>query len=288
VTVDELEYIEEVNKRAEGKLIIEHIGGPEAIPSREQLEAVRTGVADMFYTFAGYYMDLVPEIATLLAREVPAWEQRSGGYVDALNELHKEIGLYYLGPMSANRTNVAGYYLFTNALIENPREDFQGVKIRGHSDLDPFIKALGGTSVVVAHGEMYSASERGVIDGGIYTLNQAVTAKLHEVNKYLINHMIYASSIPLLINLDKWNSIPKDLQDLMIEVYAEMERDWDQKWVDLNAENLQVLRDYGTEFIEFSPEDGKWYVDTANEALGGRLLGLAPETAPALLELITE
>jgi len=100
--------------------------------------------------------------------------------------------------------------------------------------------------------------------------------------------MIYASSIPLLINLDKWNSIPKDLQDLMIEVYAEMERDWDQKWVDLNAENLQVLRDYGTEFIEFSPEDGKWYVDTANEALGGRLLGLAPETAPALLELITE
>src|SRR5512142_180562 len=48
-------YVEEVNKRANGELVIKFTGGPEAIPSFKQFDAVRSGVVDMVYGCESYY-----------------------------------------------------------------------------------------------------------------------------------------------------------------------------------------------------------------------------------------
>ena len=53
-------YIDAVNERANGELVIDWIGGPEALPRFDQAEAVRTGVIDMTATPFMDYHDLAP------------------------------------------------------------------------------------------------------------------------------------------------------------------------------------------------------------------------------------
>ena len=56
-----LKFIDKVNAAGEGVVRIEYVGGPEAIPTFDQPEAVRGGVIDMIYGPGSYYPGIVPE-----------------------------------------------------------------------------------------------------------------------------------------------------------------------------------------------------------------------------------
>lgn len=51
---------------------------------------------------------------------------------------------------------------------------------------------------------------------------------------------------------------------------------------------MQKVQGEGVEFIKFSPRDAEWYVNTITGAETERLLKLAPEVGPKLLELLTK
>jgi TRAP-type C4-dicarboxylate transport system substrate-binding protein len=55
-----LTFIERLNAAGEGVVQIEFVGGPEAIPTFDQAEALRTGVIDMVYGPGSFYGGLVP------------------------------------------------------------------------------------------------------------------------------------------------------------------------------------------------------------------------------------
>ena len=79
-----LEFIDEVNEAGHGVVRIEFIGGPEAIPTFDQPEAVRTGVIDIVYAPGSYYPGLVPETDALVGANVSPMEQRArvGTWID--------------------------------------------------------------------------------------------------------------------------------------------------------------------------------------------------------------
>ena len=46
---------EQINQRSNGELRIEFLGGPEAIPGPDQAVALKQGVVDYAFNFAGVY-----------------------------------------------------------------------------------------------------------------------------------------------------------------------------------------------------------------------------------------
>ena len=72
-----LKFIDKVNAVGKGVVQIEFVGGPEAIPTFDQPEAVRTGVIDMVYGPGSYYPGLVPETDALVGAIVSPMEQRA-------------------------------------------------------------------------------------------------------------------------------------------------------------------------------------------------------------------
>src|SRR6266581_7378833 len=58
-------YIDEINKRGKGKIEIKLLGGPEVVKPFEQLQALRTGIADMTHSAADYYVGETIEGAAL-------------------------------------------------------------------------------------------------------------------------------------------------------------------------------------------------------------------------------
>ena len=69
----------------------------------------------------------------------------------------------------------------------------------------------------------------------------------------------------LTMNLEKWNRLPKHLQDLLLETRLELESVWREMYNEEEAFERQRLIDAGMEFYQFSPEDAEWFVNTAFE-----------------------
>lgn len=65
--------------------------------------------------------------------------------------------------------------------------------------------------------DRYGALEQGVIDAAVHGFDSATKASLYEVTKYVIDHPFGGTSTSMIINLDTWNSLPKHLQDVLME-----------------------------------------------------------------------
>jgi len=94
--------------------------------------------------------------------------------------------------------------------------------------------------------------------------------------------------VPVLVNLDKWNSIPADMQNLIIEVFKQEERAVVQRDYTRIEDSRKKLKEAGMIFIEFSPEDTKRYIDLSQSSGWEGLLKRAGEYGPKLREAQTK
>jgi len=281
-----LPLLDTINERAKGELIIEYVGGPEVVPSFEQFEALRTGVADMALIYEGYYGDRVTGIPYVSLTELDPWEEREVGYYDLRVEILKEHNIYYLGK------GCTGWWfnIGCNVPVETPY-DLAGLKFRVSPPYVPFMKALGATPLILPVPDVYPALERGVVDGFMWACVGIVDFGWNEVTKYLLAPKFYsASAIEVMVNLDTWNKLPKHLQDLMLQAQIENEKEMAPKTIAKAEEERQRMIDGGMELIEFSPADTEWIVkvwkDASWEAVMEKIQ--PPELGPKLKELITK
>jgi TRAP-type C4-dicarboxylate transport system substrate-binding protein len=103
--------------------------------------------------------------------------------------------------------------LFTR-IKSKTMEDLKGVKIRSHGTSAKVVKALGGTPVAMPMPELYQALQKGVVDGGLYPIEVNKGWKMAEVIDFctLDLPIAYTSTFYVVMNKDKWNSLPKDVQ----------------------------------------------------------------------------
>jgi TRAP-type C4-dicarboxylate transport system substrate-binding protein len=281
-------FVDTVNKRSKGELTIKHAGGPEVIGGFDQAMAVKNGVVDLAWVPPAFYPSLVPGAETIAASRITcAEERRPGGAYDYLLGLHKKAGLYYFGRGQVFSSNKVSFYAFTNVKVNTP-QDFAGQRIAFTSPLmEAFVKALGASLTIIPTPELYSAVDRGIVDGIILPLSTIVDGKLHETLKYVINHPFQNSGIALIMNLDTFNRLPKNLQDLLIDAAKDLEVDYPAISAKHEQENWDAIMDAGVKIIEFSPADAKWFVDTAYEVEWKKHIKKYPDLGPKLRELMS-
>ncbi|MFC1902626.1 TRAP transporter substrate-binding protein DctP [Chloroflexota bacterium] len=248
-----------INERAKGELVVEYIGAREAIPMFEQPEAVARGAVDACFNVGGVTKSFIPGINSMVLSEMTAWEEREVGYHDLMVEIHKKENLYYLGRQLMHLS----FYMFSDTPFATPY-DMSGQRFRSGGLYDPLYKKLGIVSVTIPLAEQYTALERGLVDGAASTAGSIDAFKLYEVCKYILSPPFYgAQNGYMMINLDKWNSIPKHLQDLMIEVQKEAEPLILEHYKKSDGEYYQKALDNGMVQVEWSPADTQWFLDTA-------------------------
>jgi len=277
------EFIDRVNERAKGELVIDYLGGPEVIPTFEQPEAIKSGVVDMIYTSPSFYSAAMPEGRAWMLSEIMPVEERARGFVDYVEKLHNDaMNLHYVG----RAFWLSGRYIFTKERVEKP-EDLAGLKARAMPTDQNFLKALGMVPVTVPTAEAYTSLERGVVNSYAGTFNDVESFKLYEVLKYGIDEPWCASSLIIIMNLDKWNTIPKHLQNLITDVSVEFDTYIPEAVGAREQKAKQNDIAGGMEMIKFSPEDAERYVklfyDTEWEVIKGKV---SPESYAKLRELL--
>lgn len=280
------EFIDVVNERAKGELIINVRGGPEVIPGFDLGVAVQKGTIDMANIPTAFFESLVPGADSTKLSIYTAWEERENNIYEYIVEMYKKAGLYYLGRPEASKPHY--FHLYVSKRIEKP-EDFAGLKFGGSTAFHGHYKRLGAKVTTLAIPEYHSAMERGVVDGVDTSIFMGMTIGLQEVSKYLISHGFYRATPSLPINLDTWNQIPKHLQELMIETMAEFERKFYPYEDEQHEVFLKKHEEAGVELLTFPPEMEEWFIEAANEGSWDYALERFPgDVIPKLREKITK
>lgn len=272
-------FVDAVNKRASGRMKIEWLGGPEVFASFDQIHALKSGTIDMllYYPFA-FMKPVMPEAEAQGLSELSAWEERKSGLFELWTEIFaKRANAKYLGRLHSDVT----FHIFCNKKIEKI-EDFKGMKIRVMPLYVPFIKALGGTPITIQPPEIYTAMERGVVDGFMWPRVGMVSWGLQEVTKYMILPGVFQMEPATMINLDRWNKIPKDLQDIILDEIQKYEYIGTMRNYKLVEKEEKIREKAGMKNIYLPPGDAEKFVKIAYNSTWEEIVKASPEYGPKL------
>ena len=113
-------------------------------------------------------------------------------------------------------------------------EDLRGKKVRvqGTSQAD-LVKALGGSAVTIAFGEVVPALEKGVVDCGITGTMPAYKAKWPEVTNTFYRLPVGFTVGLWVVNLNAWNKLSPDTRTFLQKQFKALE---DKSWKVIEAE----------------------------------------------------
>ncbi len=276
-----LEFQKTVNAKLKGRVIVSLLGGSEVVPPFEQFEAVRDGVVDVLMTAGAYYKATVPEAAAGLGATKFATELRKDGYTALMREVHKKHGVYYHSNVGGTKGN--GFRCYSNKKIMNA--DLSGLKLRVSPTYVPLVTALKGTPILMKAGEVYTALERGVVDGYCWTFLGIRDYGFHEVTKYVIDIPFYSNDTAILINLKTWNGLPADVREAIAGIEADIERAVEKFMTDMNEKEDAALKKEGLEFLHLSPDETRKWKDAAYESHWADVMKKSPEYGAKLKSL---
>lgn len=107
-------------------------------------------------------------------------------------------------------------------------KDLKGLKMRVYDGTGlEFGKATGIAARKMPFSEVYPAMKAGLLDSMYTSSVSGVDAKAWEVLKYFTPINIVGPVNMVNVNLDAWNKLPKNVQETVLEIAAEME---DEMW----------------------------------------------------------
>lgn len=248
-----------VNERSGGRLTIDFLGGPEVIPGEDLPEAVRKGVVQVVAVPGAFARGHVPEANAMHLSQFDPWEERKRGFNTYMNKPFQEkMNSYYLG--RCGDTSEGFFNVFTNKEVKKPQE-LKGQRSASFGMTAVINAALGMESVLISIPDVYTALERSMIDSYSLPYQSAAAFGLQQVTKFIIEPGFFRSPALILVNLDAWNSLPVDLQNLLLDVQKEIERGFVNTANDVRGKTKNALLKGGVKVIEFSEPDTQWYLN---------------------------
>jgi TRAP-type C4-dicarboxylate transport system substrate-binding protein len=284
-----LQFIDKVNAAGEGVVQIEFVGGPEAIPTFDQPEAVREGVIDMIYGPGSYYPGIVPETDALVGANVTPMATRANGGTDLLNQIHQEkMNVYYLGhPDGGIQFHV--YMTKEPGLKDDGLPDMSGIKLRGAPIYREFFTDyLGATFVKVDVPEVYTALERGTVDGLGWPSLGVMDLSWDNFLKYRIDPGYFQTDLSILINLDKWNALSDEARQILQDTAIAWEAESFELLQAKRAEEDAEMQKRGMQVVTLPPDAAEAYLNAAYDEAWNRLKGRDATHYEALREKFFE
>jgi TRAP-type C4-dicarboxylate transport system substrate-binding protein len=272
-------FVEKVNSDGKGLIKINYIGGPRAVPPFEVGNAVRTRVVDMANVTGAFYTNLMPEADGFKLNGKPMSEQRKNGTWDYLNQLHNQkLNSQYL----ARQFHNVPFHIYLNKKID--KIDFSGLKIRVTPVYKDVVEALGGTPITTAPGEVYTALERGVVDGYGWPVTGIFDLGWDKVTKFRMEPPFYSVEVNVLVNLDTWKGLNEAQRKVLDDAALWLEALDSEKDAAIKAERERQAA-AGIQALDFGPAASKAFLDRAYDVAWQTVIKRAPETGPKLRQL---
>ena len=211
------------------------LGGPP-----KQYDIVKGGIADISWTVLGYIGNQFP-LAQVV--ELPFLTRTSKAGTKALNTLYEEgyLDKEMEGIKLVGLHSNPAYQLHMRDKNVLEASDLKGMKMRVPSKIAGSILAkLGATGVSVPAPGTYEALQKGVVDGTPFPYTAVGSFKLYEVTKYHTEVNITNATFGLIMNEDKYNSLPDNLKKVIDNNSGHAYGDWAAELIDAQNTKLKA------------------------------------------------
>ena len=238
-------FCDEINKRTDGRVKITLFPGGTLLSATKIYDGVKRGITDIGWAVPTYTPGRF-EFSNALSMPRTSRSAWVTGHVAADAFKHYNPKAYddvHLLLACACPPYAIGTF---DKPVRKP-EDLKGVKIRaGGSVASSFAKALGAVPQAMPMSEAYEAMAKGVIQALLTPVETQKGWKHADVTKYLTILPISFSTDDLVImNKRKWNSLPKDIQEIFTEVSSEFEEFHRRAWWYSSIEALAYFEAMG-------------------------------------------
>lgn len=273
-------FVKKVNDEGKGIVQINYIGGPKAIPTFEQGNAMRSGVVDLSNNTTSFTAGIVPEGLVFNYTNKTMAEMRKDGSLAYLNQIFMDKGLYYF----ARTGEGVQYYIYSNKKIETA--DLTGLKLRIAPIYRDFFQKLGASVVQIAPGEVYTALERGVVDGYGWPLLGIFDLGWHEKTKFRLEPGFYAIELGVMFSAATWKKLTPAQREFLEKQGAWLESlNVDMAAKDAPAE-IKRQQEAGIQVVKLPPDQARILVKTANDAAWDAIVKASPQHGPKLREML--
>lgn len=275
-------WIQKFNAAGKGIAQINFIGGPKAIPTFEVGTSVKNGVVDMAMNTGAFYTNLMPEADFLKLTQIPVAAQRKNGAFDYINKVwNQKANMVYLARM----VDETPFHLYLTKKIDKP--DLNGLKIRITPVYREFFASMGASLIQTPPGEVYTALERGVVDGYGWPIHGIFDLNWHEKTKFRVDPGFYNAEVSIIMNLDAWKKLSAKQRDFIQKQALALEAR-NTYWRKLNEEETKRQAQVGIQTVKFDSAAAKAYYDKAYEIAWATATKQSPEHAPQMRKLFSK
>ena len=207
-------WLDRLENATNGQIKIERYFGETLVKGMDAWNATKTGVADMGWCAMGYWPGMAPLTEIMQLPFIPFKNaQQASGIFRKLYNKFPEFQKEYQDVHVLVHYTAGLYRLLTTKKQIKTLEDIKGLKIRalGGPQTDA-MKALGAVPTLVPFPDTYIAMQKGVLDGTLTPIGACEIFNFHEVGNYMTNVIIATAPFSIIMNKDKWNSLPPDVQ----------------------------------------------------------------------------
>lgn len=223
--------------------------------------AVKTGVADMAWCLHGYWPDMTP-LSDVMA--LPALPMKTGEKTSEvlwkLYEKFPAIQREFRDVHVLHLSTADPRFIVTTKKQIKTMADIKGQKIRvlGGPPTEQ-MRALGAIPVLLPMMDTYMGLDKGVIDGTTISWAGVVGFRLFEIVKYYTIAPLDTAYMSTVMNKQKWDSLPKDIQQAITSVGGlEGARFWGKNWWDSAEQGvMEAVKKGGHTMMKYSlpPEE---------------------------------
>ena len=261
-------FVDHVNAQAKGVVQLRLIGGPDAIPTFEQGNAVKNGVVDVASVAPTFYTNFCPECDAQILAPLQTPQLKKTAFWTALEKYtNQKVNAHLLTAYADG----IGFHIWTNKPVSGG--SLKGMRLRTTPNYTPLFQALGVSLVQTPPGEVMTALERGVVDGygwpaiGIFDLGWGAHTK------YRIDPGFYNVVVNVLVDLDKWKSLREDQRAALNRAAAWLEQE-NVRWVaERRAADDKKIKEAGIQVVDVGANHRKLAYEAYWDALAKR----APE-----------
>jgi TRAP-type C4-dicarboxylate transport system substrate-binding protein len=235
----------------------------------------------MAMSTGAFYTNVFPESDALKLTQMPVAEQRRNGAFDYIQKVWAEKGnMVYLARIVEHQP----FHVYLTKPIEKP--SLNGLKIRITPVYRDFFTALGATVMQTAPGEVYTALERGVVDGYGWPIGGIFDNNWQERTRFRVDPGFYDAEVSLLVNQDAWKKLSPKQREFLTGQALSLESRNDY-WKIYGQQEAERQAKAGIKTIRFEGAQAKEFSDKAYETGWAGIIKTSPVHGPKMRELFT-
>jgi TRAP-type C4-dicarboxylate transport system substrate-binding protein len=238
-------WCQEVEKRTNGAVKVQYYPGQTLTKANQCYDGTVEGLSDLGFSVLAYTRGRFPVMSAV---DLPLGYTSGTVATQVINRVYKKFQPKEFDDVKVMYLHAHGPGLIHSKGKEIRKiEDVKGLKFRAHGTSALVVEALGGTPVPKPMPETYEMLQKGVVDGAVYPFEANKGWKLGEVTNCAVAAFdaAYTTSFFVVMNKDKWNSLPADVQKTIEAINEEWIPKHGDAWDSSDMEGIRYFLNQG-------------------------------------------